>query len=133
MFYLKYYYRVFYFFLLRTNNIINAINIKTIWKPTKNMYTFIASSPDLATLDAVNANDGERNAVLIMLIPNVIPEIVGSLQNVINANMLHIIAIYIPITGINIDNAENINAIIDNAFIFTYTLLRINNIFKTVF
>ena len=97
------------------------------------MYTFIASSPDLATLDAVNANDGERNAVLIMLIPNVIPEIVGSLQNVINANMLHIIAIYIPITGINIDNAENINAIIDNAFISTYTLLRINNIFKTVF
>ena len=67
------------------------------------MYTFIASSPDLATLDAVNANDGERNAVLIILIPNVIPEIVGSLQNVINANMLHIIAIYIPITGINID------------------------------
>ena len=52
---------------------------------------------------AVNANVGERNAVLIILIPNVIPEIVGSLQNVINANMLHIIAIYIPITGINID------------------------------
>ncbi|MFQ1011901.1 hypothetical protein ACFX2U_03440 [Gilliamella apicola] len=52
---------------------------------------------------AVNANVGERYAVLIILIPNVIPEIVGSLQNVINANMLHIIAIYIPITGINID------------------------------
>ena len=122
MFYLKYYYRVFYFFLLKTNNIIKAINIKTIWKTTKNMYR-----------PAVNANVGERYAVLIILIPNVIPEIVGSLQNVINANMLHIIAIYIPITGINIDNAKNINAIIDNAFIFTYTLLRINNIFKTVF
>ncbi|WP_172400232.1 hypothetical protein [Gilliamella apicola] len=92
MFYLKYYYRVFYFFLLKTNNIIKAINIKTIWKTTKNMYR-----------PAVNANVGERYAVLIILIPNVIPEIVGSLQNVINANMLHIIAIYIPITGINID------------------------------
>lgn len=47
------------------------------------------SSPVLCISDAVSANVGERNAVLIILIPNVIPDNVGCLQKVINANTLH--------------------------------------------
>lgn len=79
------------------------------------------SSPVLCISDAVSANVGERNAVLIILIPNVIPDNVGCLQKVINANTLHPIAMNIPTTGTKIDIAAKINATIDNAFIFTST------------
>lgn len=74
--------------------------------------------PEFCIVDALIANVGERKAVLMMLRPNVIPDNVGCLQNVINANTLHPMAIKIPPTGMKIDNAAKINATIDNAFIF---------------
>lgn len=67
-------------------------------------------------------NTGERKAVLIILRPKVIPDKVDCLQKVINAKTLYLIAIDIPPIGIIIDYVEKINAIIDNAFIFLFSL-----------
>ena len=55
----------------------------------------------------------------MILSPNVTPDKVGCLQNVINAKTLQNIAINTPNTGTKIDTPEKTNATIDNAFIFT--------------
>lgn len=86
-------------------------------KTNKTAFPFSAEADELAA-----TNTGERKAVLIILRPKVIPDKVGCLQKVINAKTLHLIAIDIPPIGIIIDYAEKINAIIDNAFIFLFSL-----------
>jgi len=72
------------------------------------------SAPDDAA--SVSMMLGLRKAVLIMFMPNVIPDKVVCDRNEIRASTLHNIAIKIPPTGINIDRPANTKAMTASAF-----------------
>ena len=59
---------------------------------------------------------GDKNAVLMMFIPNAIPDKVVSVRNEIRANTLQSIAIKTPTTGMKIDSPANITATMARAF-----------------